>query len=272
MTGRRSRESVAEQGSAHALAELPTDWSKILAEAETVVLPAMTPAFMRNYQKAADSRMAASTRNSVEVKGHAITAMIPVATSAAFAEATAQVMPTLQPPYKTAMLRALPPEQAHRKRERANRKQLIIDLYQIQVVRMTDFAVWLAGRKRISVRDEWRSHLSGMKGSRLPRKAQALAVFGFLLAAIRYRLQDAADLAWRPVDAVLSSRFLSGLFVIGPVFVVLVAIVRRDGRFGLVADIQDYGTLGALLWGIIRGGRRWRQIKLPEPEPRRTKE
>ncbi len=35
------------------------------------------------------------------------------------------------------------------------------------------------------------------------------------------------------------------LFVWGPVTVVFFAIVHHDGRFGLVADIQDLAALGA---------------------------
>jgi hypothetical protein len=89
---------------------------------------------------------------------------------------------------------------------------------------------------------------------------------------VRYRLQDAADLAWRPVDAVLGSRLLSNLFVWGPIIVMLVAIMRHDGRFGPVADVQDPVALGIFLFAVIRVGRWWRQIKPPEPKPRRVKE
>lgn len=56
----------------------------------------------------------------------------------------------------------------------------------------------------------------------------------------------------------LRSRILSTLFVWGPVIVMLVAIDCHDGRFGLVADIQDPVALGIFLYGVIRTGRRWR--------------
>ena len=95
---------------------------------------------------------------------------------------------------------------------------------------------------------------------------------GFVVSAIKFRLADAADLAWRPADAVLRSRALSNLFVGGPVIVVLVAIVHHDGRFGLVADIQDPAALGAFLYGVIRTGRWWRGVKPPEPKSRRAQE
>lgn len=92
------------------------------------------------------------------------------------------------------------------------------------------------------------------------------------MAALRFRLQDAADLAWKPVDAVLGSRTLSNLFAWGLVIASLIAIVRYDGRYGLVADDQDPVALGAFLYVAIKTGRWWRQIKLPEPKPRRAKE
>jgi hypothetical protein len=136
---------------------------------------------------------------------------------------------------------------------------------------LTSIAVVLAGHKR-GVDEEWRGHLLGEHAGGLTQREQARAARGFVLAAIRYRAQDATALAWRPADAVLGSRILSNLFVWGPVIVVLFAIVRRDGRFGLVADIQDPGTLGAFLYSAIRAGRWWRGIKPPDPRPRRTEQ
>jgi hypothetical protein len=137
---------------------------------------------------------------------------------------------------------------------------------------LTGMAVLLAGRKRSAVRDEWRSHLAGWRGHGLSRREQVRAARGFMWAALRYRLEDVTDLAWRPIDAVLGSRTLSNLFIWGPVIAVLVAIVRHDGRFGIVADDQDPVALGAFLYVVIKTGRWWRQIKLPEPKPRRVKE
>jgi hypothetical protein len=137
---------------------------------------------------------------------------------------------------------------------------------------LTGAAVFLAGKKRRAVNDEWKSHLFGWPGRGLCRRDQVHAAWGFLWSAMRYRLQDAADLAWRPVDAVLSSRTLSNLFVWVPVIVTLVAIVRHDGLFGLVADDQDPVALGAFLYCVIKAGRWWRGVKPPEPKARRVKE
>ena len=94
---------------------------------------------------------------------------------------------------------------------------------------------------------------------------------GFVASAVQFRLADTADLAWRPADAVLGSRTLSNLFVWGPVIVTLFAIVHHDGRFGLVADIQDPAEMGGFLYGVIRTGRWWRGVKPPEPKARRAR-
>jgi hypothetical protein len=138
--------------------------------------------------------------------------------------------------------------------------------------RMTRIAVSIVGQKRREVGYEWQSHLFGEPGRGLSRRDQVRAARGFVWSAVRFRLQDAADLAWRPVDAMLGSRTLSNLLVWGPVFVVLLAIVRHDGRYGLVADIQDPIALGLFLCAAIKVGRRYRGIELPKHKPRRARE
>ena len=70
----------------------------------------------------------------------------------------------------------------------------------------------------------------------------------------------------------LGSRTLSSLFARGPSVVMLFAIVRHDGRSGLVADIQDASELGAILCLVIRTGRWWRGVKPPELKARRGRE
>jgi len=137
---------------------------------------------------------------------------------------------------------------------------------------LTSLAALLADRKRPALRDEWRAHLAGESGHDPITWTKVREARGFVVSAVRFRLSDAADLAWRPVDAVLGSRPLSNLLAWGPVIVMLVAIVRRDGRFGLVADIQDPIALGGFLYIVIRAGRRRRGVKPPEPKARRAKE
>lgn len=155
---------------------------------------------------------------------------------------------------------------------RGSSKRIAWQLAKFSVLGLTDLAVLLAGRRRPVLRDEWRAHLAGEGGHDPATWAKVRQAFGFVASAIQFRLADAADLAWRPVDAALGSRTLSNLFVWGPVAVVLAVIDRHDGRFGLVADIQDPVALGAFLFVVIRTGRWWRGVKLPEPKARRAKE
>ena len=70
----------------------------------------------------------------------------------------------------------------------------------------------------------------------------------------------------RPTGAVRGSRTLSNLLW-GPVMMHF-AIVRHNGRFGLVADIQDASELGAIRYLVIRTSRWWRGVKPPELKPR----
>jgi hypothetical protein len=69
---------------------------------------------------------------------------------------------------------------------------------------LTNVAVFLAGRQRACLGDEWLSHLHGVGQSGISRRTRAQDALGFVVAAVRYRVRDASDLAWRPVDAVLS--------------------------------------------------------------------
>lgn len=145
-------------------------------------------------------------------------------------------------------------------------------LARICVWRVTDLAALIAGRKRLSLREEWRAHLAGESGHDPVTLAKVRQALGFIAAAARYRFADATELAWRPADALLGSRTLSNLFVWGPVIVVLVTIVRHDGWFGLVADDQDPVALGAFLYLVIKTGRWWRGVKPPKPKAWRAKE
>lgn len=143
-------------------------------------------------------------------------------------------------------------------------------LTRLSVRGLTDFAALLAGRRRPALRVEWRAHLAGESGHDPVTWQKVKEALGFVVSGVRFRLADAADMVWRPADAVLRSRTLSNLFVWGPVIMVLVAIVRHDGRFGLVTDIQDPAALGAFLYGVIRTGRWWRGVKPPEPKATRA--
>ena len=69
----------------------------MLTNAETVVMASLKDPKGAMPGKSREARDAANTRGDAAVKEQAITAMVPVGTSAAFAEAVTQVMPTVKP-------------------------------------------------------------------------------------------------------------------------------------------------------------------------------
>jgi hypothetical protein len=137
---------------------------------------------------------------------------------------------------------------------------------------LTDLAILLAGRRRPALRVEWRTHLAGESGHdpvTWPKVRQAL---GFVTSAVRYRLADAADAAWIPVDAILKSRKLSNLLVFGPTSAAALCILRHLGTLGVLTSAESISAIGGLLYGLVRVGRWWRDVKPPEPKARRVNE
>ena len=133
---------------------------------------------------------------------------------------------------------------------------------------ITNVAVLLAGRKRSSLRDEWRSHLAGETGRGLPSGQRIGAALGFIVAALRYRLQDAAAAGWRLSEAVLKSRRWSNVVVFAPTGLAAVIIFRRDGAAGTLVAYESIAAIGGSLYAIVRVGRWYRDVKPPEPKAR----
>jgi hypothetical protein len=105
----------------------------------------------------------------------------------------------------------------------------------------------------------------------LSRHDQLRAARGFLWSAIRYRLQDAADLGWRPVDVVLGSRALSNLTIWIPVLAAVLAVVHHNGLYGLITNASNLIELWGGLYAAVRVGRWYRRVK-PKRNPRRARE
>jgi hypothetical protein len=95
---------------------------------------------------------------------------------------------------------------------------------------------------------------------------------GFVLAAVRYRLYDLAELLWRPAEALLASRLLSGLFVLLPTLCVSVLFFVAGGLLGLAEHLEDVAVAWGAAFGLIQAGRHWRDVKPPEHKPRRKKQ
>ena len=144
-------------------------------------------------------------------------------------------------------------------------------LARVSPQKLTSFAVLIAGRERAALGTEWRSHLSGEVGTGLPADRQVREAAGFVMAALRYRVQDAADFAWRPVDAVLGSRHLSNLAVLLATVSMAVVFLRNGGLYNFAVNFQNVAAVWAAAYGLIRVGRWWRGVKPPKHEPRRER-
>jgi hypothetical protein len=138
--------------------------------------------------------------------------------------------------------------------------------------RITDLAAFLAGRKRPALREEWHAHLTRGTGCGLSARRKLVAALGFVMAAICCRLQDAAELAWIPIDAILKSRLLSNVIVWAPTMAATAVLFRHDGIDGTVGSAESIAAIGGMLYTLIRVGRWWRGIRPREPKIRRTKE
>ena len=149
------------------------------------------------------------------------------------------------------------------------RRQEPSRLAQVSTQGMTGMAALVAGRRRRpDLRDEWRSHLAEETGLGLPGWRRIRAALGFVIAAVRYRLRDAADLAWMLADRVLRSRRLSNLFVLIPTTIMAVFIFVHEGTLGVMKAMESISATGLVLCTLVRGGRKWRDVKPPDPSPR----
>ena len=132
---------------------------------------------------------------------------------------------------------------------------------------LTDLAALLAGRKRPALRAEWRAHLAGESGHDLVTWQKVREALGFVASAVRCRCSDAAEAAWTPVDAVLKSRTLSNLFTLMPTALAALTSFRHGGTVGLLGSAGSTSTIGVALYGLVRVGRWWRNVKPPAGPP-----
>lgn len=137
---------------------------------------------------------------------------------------------------------------------------------------LAELAAFIAGRRRLGLRQEWAAHLAGDSGHDPVSWEKLKQAVGFLVSAVRYRCSDAADAAWTPVDAILKSRILSNLFVLLPTAAAGCLVLRHEGTLGVVTAAESIGAIGATLYGLIRTGRWWRNVKPPEPKAWSAKE
>ncbi len=122
----------------------------------------------------------------------------------------------------------------------------------------------LAGRRHIHLRDAWAAdQYDPETGELLPVSRRLRLAAGDVAAALRCRLDDASELAWRPADALLSSRHGSNLATFLPVTVAVGLVASREGFYGLVMNAENLGVIAAAPYAAIKVLRRYRQISTP---------
>lgn len=137
---------------------------------------------------------------------------------------------------------------------------------------LTSIAALLAGSKRTDLRQEWAAHLAGDSGHDPASWQKVKQACGFLVSAVRFRCTDIADAAWIPADAILKNRALSNLVVLIPTTAAGFLILHHEGTLGVLKSAESITAIGGVLYALIRTGRWWRNVKLPEPKTRRAKE
>jgi len=143
---------------------------------------------------------------------------------------------------------------------------------EVTTKRLTGLAVFIAGRRGTVISAEWCAHLSGETGTGLPSRRQARESAGFVLAAVRYRLQDASDLWWRLAERVLVSRSYSKMVVWLPSLIAVMMVIRRESLYGVVVHFESLASLTGALSLTIHVGRKRRGVKPPKRVPRRRSE
>ena len=135
--------------------------------------------------------------------------------------------------------------------------------------RLTGIAVFIAGRERADLGEEWRAHLCEQTGRGLRADQQAMEAVGFVRAAVLCRAEDVEDRLWESVDAVLASRWMSSLFVLLAMVSMAVVFIRQGGLYGLADNIGGVAVVFATALGVVHVGRKVRGVKPPEHKPRR---
>jgi len=137
---------------------------------------------------------------------------------------------------------------------------------------LTRLAGSLAGRRHAHLRVAWVADLYGdpQTGVPLSPRRRMRIAGGFLIAALRCRLDDAADLAWRPVEALLSSWHGSNLATFMPVTLAPALVLSREGFYGLITNAENLGVIAAALYAAIKVLRKCRQIATPKRPERKA--
>ena len=140
---------------------------------------------------------------------------------------------------------------------------------------LTLLAGALAGQEHSHLPEAWAADLRGNpEADEPPSLGKRLRLSaGFVVAALRCRLDDAAELVWRPVDALLSSWHGSNLAVILPVTIAVGLVLPREGFYGLITNAENLAVIAGAPYAAIKGLRKYRQIDKPKrPEEKAAAE
>jgi hypothetical protein len=137
---------------------------------------------------------------------------------------------------------------------------------------LTRIAAVLAGRSGPVLLEESDAHLAGGSGHDPLSWAKAKEAAGFVVAGARYRGQEWADVAWKPVDAALRSRPLSNLVIAIPTIVVAFEVLTQKGTMTLLTTLGSIFGTSSFLTGMIKAGREYRGVKPPSPKAHQASE
>ncbi len=136
---------------------------------------------------------------------------------------------------------------------------------------LTGLARMLAGYRYAHLPEAWDGdQYDPDTGEPLPTSRRLRLARGNMLAVLRCRLDDTADQAWRPVDALLSSWHVSNLATLLPVTVAVGLVLSHEGFYGLVTDAENLGVIATAPYLAIKGLRKYRQISKPQRPERKA--
>ncbi|MEV8526132.1 hypothetical protein AB0451_18510 [Streptomyces sp. NPDC052000] len=126
-------------------------------------------------------------------------------------------------------------------------------------------AAAIAGRSRTHLREGWAALLAGDpdNGLVLTSRQRRRLVAGFLVAALRFRLRDAVQPLWVPVDWLLSAQSRTETDIALTVGAQVIYIAWGDGLHALLTYGWGWcGGCGGALYVLSRWLRRVRGIEL----------
>lgn len=129
----------------------------------------------------------------------------------------------------------------------------------------------VAGHRRAHLPEAWAADDYDPETCELlPASRRLRLAAGDVVAALRCRLDDAAMLAWRPVDALLGSWHGSRAAMMMPLSVAVGLVLRHERFYGLIANAENLGAIAAASWAAIKALRKYRRIDTPKRPEKKT--